>query len=390
MNETATLALAMATLGQIALCTTVLAMRSAQWPGYWALATFFIATGIVSAGPLVPAFFPALESRYFAITIPAYLLLGPALFLYVEGLTSERAWRPQRRDALHLIPFGFGLIAMVLANSLSAPERHEIFVVGDTSGALYPAVVVMFIFALVLGWMIQSGYYVVRILYRLTSYRRRLRMLFASTENSELGWIGWLLLIIGTTWLLSFVTLVFDNFTGRSFAGPQTAALMSLVLVWSLASWGLRQKPGFEGRYLDDETDVTPTPPPNPGSDAKYTRSALTVEQAGRIAAKIEVAMVRDQIYLDPAISLPALARHIGAPTNHISQTLNETIGECFFDYINKWRIRAAEPRISAGSETILEVAMTVGFNARSSFYKAFKRETGQTPSEYRRSKSEG
>ncbi|WP_417489173.1 helix-turn-helix domain-containing protein [Maricaulis sp.] len=389
MNETVTLALATATLGQVALCTTILAMRSAQWPGYWALATFFIAMGIVSAGPLVSAFLPALESRYFSITIPAYLLMGPALYLYVEALTSERVWRPNRREARHLIPFGFGLAAMVLANSLPASERHEIFVVGETSGALFPAVVVIFIFALVLGWMIQSAYYVVRILSRLTSYRRRLRMLFASTENSELRWVGGLLLIMGTTWLLSFVSLVFDNFTGRSFAGPQTAALMSLVLVWSLASWGLRQKPGFEGRYLDDETDETAAPSPISGSDAKYTRSALTPEQAGRIAAKIEAAMVRDQIYLDPTISLPVLARHIGAPTNHISQTLNETIGECFFDYINKWRIRAAEPRISAGSETILEVAMSVGFNARSSFYKAFKRETGQTPSEYRRSKSE-
>tara|TARA_R110002051_G_scaffold32382_2_gene73038 strand:+ start:110938 stop:112110 length:1173 start_codon:yes stop_codon:yes gene_type:complete len=387
LEDSTTLALAMATLGQIALCTSILATRVGQRPLYWPLATFFMATAIISAAPLVPVFWPALETRYFAITIPAYLLLGPALYLYVEGLTSERPWRPDIRDWRHLIPFGLGLTAAVLANMLSAQARHQIFIVGELSDGLYPTLVVSFIFVLVLGWVVQSGYYLVRLMHRITAYRRRLKMLFASTDDSELGWIGWLLLIIGMSWLLSVVSLITDNFIGQMIAGPRTAALMSLILVWTLAVWGLRQKPGFEGRYLDDPVDYSSAPAPNAAPEAKYTRSALSQEQAERIAAKIEAAMVRDQLYLDPTISLPALARHIGAPTNHISQTLNETLGTCFFDYINAWRIRAAEPKIAAGSDTILDIAMAVGFNARSSFYKAFKRETGQTPSEYRNSR---
>jgi AraC-like DNA-binding protein/uncharacterized membrane protein YciS (DUF1049 family) len=389
LEDPVTLALAMTTLGQVALCTTLLAMRSIQRPVYWSLASFFLATGIISAGPFILAFLPTWESRFFSITIPAYLILGPALFLYIEGLTSERAWQFDIGDSRHLIPFGFGLIATVLANTLSTQERNQIFVVGEPGDALFPNLVVLYIFALVLGWIIQSGYYVVRILYRLTSYRRRLKMLFASTENSELGWIGWVLLIIGTTWGLSFVSLISDNFVGGSVMTPRVGALMSLILVWSLAIWGLRQKPGFEGRYLDDEPLSHLERQSDAGSEGKYTRSALSSEQAERIASKIETAMKRDHLYLDPMISLPVLARHIGAPSNHVSQTLNETLGACFFDYINKWRIRAAEPLIAAKTETILDIAMTVGFNARSSFYKAFRRETGQTPSEYRRANSE-
>jgi AraC-like DNA-binding protein len=32
----------------------------------------------------------------------------------------------------------------------------------------------------------------------------------------------------------------------------------------------------------------------------------------------------------------------------------------------------------------VLEIAIELGFNSRSTFYKAFKRETGLTPSAYR------
>jgi AraC-like DNA-binding protein len=391
VNDTVTLALALATLGQIALCVSLLLMRSWQRPVYLPLAAFFTAIGIVCAWPVVSAFMPSLETGYFVITMPAFLLLGPAFWLYVEGLTSEQAWRPNPGHGWHFLPVALGLVAIGLTNSLSEENRHEIFVDGQMVNDLYPGLIIIYIFVLVLGWSVQSGYYVIRILYRLASYRRLLKMYFASTDNSELGWLFWVLIVIGGAWLLSFANVISDNFAGVALAGPRTGAITCLGLVWMLAIWGLRQKPGFEGRYLDPVSDQPPTAAPDQPHVVlaeKYARSALSSEQAGRIAAKIEVAMERDKVYLDPSISLYKLARQVGAPANHISQTLNEHLETSFFDYVNRWRIRAAKPCIASGSETILDVAMMVGFNARSSFYKAFRRETGQTPSEYRQAHS--
>jgi len=47
-----------------------------------------------------------------------------------------------------------------------------------------------------------------------------------------------------------------------------------------------------------------------------------------------------------------------------------------------------AQKLLSSGEDTVLDVALEVGFNSRSSFYSAFKKVTGQTPSAYRQAMS--
>ncbi len=110
----------------------------------------------------------------------------------------------------------------------------------------------------------------------------------------------------------------------------------------------------------------------------------MSEDHARRLAGRIEKAMREDALFLDANLSLQKLSRHVGAPPNLASQTLNEEIGSTFFDYVAHWRIKAAKPRILSGEASILAIALEVGFNSRSTFYKAFKRETGMTPNAFR------
>ncbi|MEM9397592.1 MAG: helix-turn-helix transcriptional regulator, partial [Pseudomonadota bacterium] len=62
-----------------------------------------------------------------------------------------------------------------------------------------------------------------------------------------------------------------------------------------------------------------------------------------------------------------------------------------FFDYINQFRVREAAHMLRQPDcrfPAILDVALSVGFNSTSTFYTAFKKETGQTPAKYRREAS--
>ena len=58
-----------------------------------------------------------------------------------------------------------------------------------------------------------------------------------------------------------------------------------------------------------------------------------------------------------------------------------------FFDYINEYRINDAKTLLKEQTDlTVLEILYKIGFNSKSSFYTAFKKETQQTPTKYRKS----
>jgi len=82
---------------------------------------------------------------------------------------------------------------------------------------------------------------------------------------------------------------------------------------------------------------------------------------------------------------LASLAEHIGCTTNHLSQSINSIFEKSFTELVRKLRVEEAK-RLLVGSPStsVLDVAMAAGFNSKSSFYSAFKKETDQTPSSYR------
>ncbi len=380
MTDGLTFALANATLGVIVLAISLLASRVRATPAYVPLGVALLGVGVMVAQIIVATLAPQMIAVAVAVALPALLTLGPALYLYVVALTTEGAWRWNRRDAAHAILPAVGAATAALFIMLPSAWRDAMILRGELPDHLAPKIAALSAFALVLAWAAQSGVYLAASARRLVRYRRRLKDLFASTEDRELQWISWLLVTLGALWALAITTVLADNLLNWLPFGPRAGAAMGLVLVWFVSLWGLRQAPGFEDRAPPTERSM----PEDPAAPAKYERSGVSGEQAARLAKKIDAAMRDGQLYLEPDLSLHRLAQHVRAPAHRVSQILNETIGETFFDYVNRWRIEAAKPLVSAGEQTVLAIALEVGFNARSSFYKAFRRETGLTPTAYR------
>jgi AraC-like DNA-binding protein len=380
MHDPVIIGITAATLGQILLASLLLMQRYEVGHAHHVLAALLMAVGLVVAPPMVAAVMPMLASIAIALSLPAALACAPLLWFFSCALTSEQPWRLERRALWHLLLPASGLVIALTAIALPRALRETLLLRGELVDSMPVLALVLVAFVLILGWTVQTAIYLFLIIRRLARYRRRLKDLFASNDTRELRWLSGFVLVVGTVWLLSVASLMFDNLAGLALLSGRAGALLGFALVGFLALWGLRQQPGFAGRYLPAPSpDEQPTPP-----TAKYQRSALDAGRAARIAAKLAQAMREDRPYLEPELSLFELARRIGVPSNYLSQTLNEHIGENFFDYINRWRVEAALPLLRAGERSVLEIALEVGFNSRSTFYKAFRKVTGHAPGAYR------
>lgn len=104
-----------------------------------------------------------------------------------------------------------------------------------------------------------------------------------------------------------------------------------------------------------------------------------------RIALKLKKAMEEDKLQLNPSLTLRKLSDMTGIAENNISQVLNMKIGMGYYDFINYWRIQSACEKLKQSNNSLLDITYAVGFNSRSTFNLAFKKHTGKTPSEYRK-----
>lgn len=102
---------------------------------------------------------------------------------------------------------------------------------------------------------------------------------------------------------------------------------------------------------------------------------------------KIQDHIIKNKLYLDPLLSMEAVASDLGMSKSYFSKLVNSYSDYNFSDYINSLRVAQAK-KFLANDEfseyTIVAIGLECGFNSKSTFYSAFKKFTAQTPTSYR------
>lgn len=95
---------------------------------------------------------------------------------------------------------------------------------------------------------------------------------------------------------------------------------------------------------------------------------------------------VSEEFYTDENATIEFLALEIGVTVHQLSEYLNRYKNISFPRFVTENRIRLArELLLSKKESSIIDIAMECGFGAKSTFNSAFRRETGFTPSEFRK-----
>ncbi|MEL6535148.1 MAG: helix-turn-helix domain-containing protein [Bacteroidota bacterium] len=324
---------------------TAKAQRKA--PNYW-----FAAFLLVTAIDLIGLFLLQIPYGWVnALKISSVLLQMPLYWLYVQYACYHN-YRLQPAQLLHALPFVV-FVSWFLGSDFS-----------ETSGRWFEALVNLQYYA-----------YILAVLYTLRAFKRRAQEHYAGNHQLVYRWLlqTTLLFLAGNT-LVQIRTLVGNTSYAAAFSVLQLAtSVFALVVICWFVLKALNQPLLFQG------VDIHLSPSPS-REETTAPPESLRV---------LNTYMDTEKPYLDPELTLQKLAGQVNMTEKEVSQLINQHSGKHFFDYINDYRISLAKGLLRDKKElTVLEILYEVGFNSKSSFYTAFKKVAGTTPTAFRKSGS--
>ena len=189
------------------------------------------------------------------------------------------------------------------------------------------------------------------------------------------------------SWLFALVPLLIALVKPQFYQdlGDYLLATYMAVTIYATSFLVMRGS-DFLRNELQPESVVPVTEPPAEPK-RKYEKSSLPEEVEDAMLAKLGQLLDREKPYLQSDLSLPKLAELLNTTPHHLSQLLNDRLGQNFFDWLATHRIAEAQILLNSPPTAHLkidEIAERVGYNSPSAFHTAFKRLTNQTPAQFR------
>jgi len=88
--------------------------------------------------------------------------------------------------------------------------------------------------------------------------------------------------------------------------------------------------------------------------------------------------------HLDEDLSLGSLAGHAGLSAFHLHRVFSSAAGETPKQFTLRLRLARASAMLLTGDDSVLDVALSCGFQSHEAFCRAFRRRFGMSPSAYR------
>ncbi len=312
------------------------------------------------------------------------LFMGPLLYFYLKSLTNFE-FRLQRKDMLHFLP---GILYLLWCLIVVVVDRLILKRYFLMNGKEDPD------FASWYQWLQRISiltYLVVSVRYY-REYRRYAVEELSFAELADFRWLRNFLLAFGMLTALPLVMELLQllpPLRDLDYVGSWYYFVAFSVVVYYIAINGYHapsiplQKIHFEPvAGTPDEKGVKD----HPGTDVIPEPVNKTLPDLDSWKQKVETLMQTQQLYTDPELTLPQLARQCGTNPSQLSRIINAGYDSNFNDFINEYRVRALMDKIREGEhrkQTLLGLAFDCGFNSKATFNRVFKKKTGLSPKDW-------
>jgi AraC-like DNA-binding protein len=230
-----------------------------------------------------------------------------------------------------------------------------------------------------------SSFYSILMLKEIVAYQRKM-VNYSTDENSvKIFWIKtsvfvWIFINV----LQIFVVLMKDNLLLNY---PVLLEVHSFVLNIATVSWiyifayfaisypDIFAKSKKMAQSLQEEKNTS--------------QPSINDEYAEIIDSRLQKIMKEKKPYLDHDLNIATLCEMINVQPYLLGRFINSRLDKNFMTYINEFRIQEVISMFSNtefDNKTILEISLLAGFKSKSAFNSFFKKSTGKTPLEYRKS----
>lgn len=284
------------------------------------------------------------------------MAFGPALYLALYYYYNKRL-QFNRRDLLHFFPSLITLlyfIPLFSANSSAKVDYlHMMYNGVHTDSLIFGG-----------ARRIQQGFYLFFIVRLIWRHKRNFQ---DHLKKNYFRPLLAMILLFAFMWLGDIYRYFFQF---DLYTGIINTILMSSLLVYLTIKFISRES-FFDGN-----------------NDKKYASSALSNSQEKKILSEVRQVFIQKSPFTDPSLSLQSLAVLLDIPANYISQSINNQLDLSYSDFIGQWRVNKAQDLLEDRENhrlTLEYIGKQAGFKSTSAFNAAFRKNTGVTPSEYRK-----
>jgi AraC-like DNA-binding protein len=328
---------------------------------------------------------------FFKTAAPINFLIPPLGYLYVRSvLSNETKYSP--KDLFHLLPFLLFLISYLPFFLSSSAFKLEVIteILRDQNSAITRTLGLIPESIFHFSRAVQAIFYLIAQWWLIFTFHKRTKD--QAMESQILHVVRWLKIFTGANTLnwMGFLLVIVLYLLGLNIFEESLLNLLPTVLL------------GFSffliGAYLLIHPQVLiGLPFVRPAPDGALVAEVIEKEEAAfnyenytQEIAVLDSYFSETNAFLQPNLTISEVAVATGIPVRELSYLINSYYKKRFSDYLNEMRITHFLTQVdtsSLDSFTIESIALSAGFSSRSSFYRAFNRFYGCTPSEYLRGK---
>ncbi|MEM8887010.1 MAG: AraC family transcriptional regulator [Bacteroidota bacterium] len=319
----------------------------------------------------------------FFVPFQQLFLIGPVFYFYTQSLLNK-SFKPRGMDYLHFLPAVLYLIFSLIVFVTDKLILDEYYFYADGQDMdLDP-------------WYQWAGLFsmLFYLILSLRYYRTYKNLAFQVTSYADAILFQWLQRFLLAFLLILILRVLFFilNPEWGQFGNKYWYYICFSLLFYYIAINGysstIKSALSFQTSFLNNEKlvlldekvkhEIKPLP---------QTEGAKTeMEDLGEWKQKLEALMHSGNLYENPRLSLIDISSQLDTTPKQVSQIVNQGFQKNFNDFVNQFRTEALIQKLQNGDhrkQTLLSLALDVGFNSKSTFNRAFKKHQGQTPREF-------